>query len=136
MPNSAFSAAAPAGDFVVAMMTLQLKNLDALASAQRAFFDGLGKLAAQQQDMLTASLRQAAASPAALLDPDPRAVIAKPFDAMKSALLDGTAQANLLSQVSAMSNAGVADILQQRALAALDEMKGALIAAMPRAPRV
>lgn len=127
--------AVPAGAVVSAIMAIQMKNLDALAAAQKAVMEGMGTLAKQQQDMLAASLKEVTATPASLIEADPRAAVAKPFDVMKNALLDGTAKANLLSQLAAQSNAAVAEILQTRAIAALEEMKAALLQAMPPAAK-
>src|SRR3954447_25637837 len=125
----------PAGTVVSALVSIQMKNLDALAAAQKAAMDGLGSLAKQQQDMLSAKLKDATSLPATLIGSDPRAAIAKPFDAVKSAILDGTAQANLLSELAAQSGANVASILQNRLVASLDELKAALLGAARAAPR-
>ncbi|MDO9708423.1 phasin family protein [Paracraurococcus lichenis] len=127
--------ALPTGSVVSALMQIQMKNLDAMATAQKAVLEGMGTLARQQQDMLAASLKEFTASPPSLLGSDPRAAVAKPFDAMRSALLDGTARGNLITQIAAQSNATVAGILQDRMLAALEETKAALLAALPAAAK-
>lgn len=124
--------AIPAGAMVSALMAIQVKNLEALAAAQKAAMEGLGTLAKQQQAMLTAQFQGATDLPTSLtLDGDPRTAVAKPFDAMKSAILDGQAQSNLLNELAAQAGAGVASILQTRFLASLDEMKAALLLAVP-----
>ena len=66
------------------------------------------KLPKQQQEMLSAKLTDAASPSATLIVSDPRAAIATPFDSVKSAILNGTAQANLLSELAAQSGANVA----------------------------
>ena len=122
----------PAGTIVSALMSIQLKNLDALAAAQKAAMEGMGSLAKQQQDILGARLTEATALPTTLLDSaDPRAALAKPFDAMKGAILDGSAKGNLLGEIATRSSAQVAGILQDRLLAALDETKAALLQTVP-----
>ena len=121
----------PAGTVLSALASIQMKNLDALVAAQKAAMDGLGSLAKQQQDMLSAKLKDAASLPAPLIGSDPRAAIAKPFDSVKSAILNGTAQANLLSELAAQSGANVASILQNRLIASLDEVKAALLDVVP-----
>ncbi len=122
--------AIPAGAMFSALMAIQVKNLEALAAAQKAAMEGMSTLAKQQQAMLTAQLQGAASLPATLsMDTDPRDAVAKPFDSIKSAILDGQAQSNLLNELAAQAGAGVASILQNRFLASLDEMKAALLLA-------
>ncbi|MCB4824452.1 phasin family protein [Roseicella aerolata] len=121
----------PAGTVVSALMAIQMKNLDALVAVQKMAMEGLGALARQQQEMLAARLTQAAALPDTLTEADPRIVLARPFDAVKTAILDGTAQANLLGELAARSGAEVAGLLQERFLSALDEAKAALLQAVP-----
>jgi hypothetical protein len=124
--------ALPAGAMFSALMAIQVRNLEALAAAQKAAMEGMGTLAKQQQAMLTAKLQGATSLPATLpLDSDPRAAVAMPFDTMKRAILDGQAQSNLLNELAAQAGAGVAGILQTRFLASLDEMKAALLLAVP-----
>jgi len=124
--------AIPAGAMFSALMAIQVKNLEALAAAQQAAMEGMGTLARQQQAMLTAKLQGSAGVPATLsMDSDPRAAIAKPFDAIKSAILENQAQSNLLTELAAQAGAGVAGILQTRFLASLDEMKAALLLDVP-----
>ena len=124
--------AIPVGAMFSALMAIQVKNLEALAAAQKAAMEGMGTLAKQQQAMLAARFQDAASLPAALtLDTDPRAAVAKPFDSIKSAILDGQAQSNLLNELAAQAAGGVVSILQNRFLASLDETKAALLLAVP-----
>ncbi|MFZ4410230.1 MAG: TIGR01841 family phasin [Paracraurococcus sp.] len=124
--------ALPNGAMFSALMAIQVKNLEALAAAQRAAIEGMGTLAKQQQAMLTAKLQGSAGLPSTLsVGTDPQEAIARPFDAMKSAILDNQAQSNLLNELAAQAGAGVANILQARFLASLDEMKAALLLAVP-----
>ncbi len=124
--------AIPAGAVFAALIAIQARNLEALAAAQKAAMQGMSTLAKQQQAMLAARFQDAASLPAALtLDTDPRAAVAKPFDSIKSAILDGQAQSNLMNELAGQAGAGVASILQNRFLASLDEMKAALLLALP-----
>ena len=124
--------AIPVGAMFSALMAIQVKNLEALAAAQKAAMEGMGTLAKQQQAMLTAKFQGAASLPATLaMDGDPRAAVAKPFDSIKSAILDGQAQSNLLNELVAQAAGGVLSILQNRFLASLDEMKAVLLLALP-----
>jgi len=114
------------------VLGIQGRNLDALAKAQRAFVEGFGALAERQSDMAWAAVRGAQA----LLAPMPfgtglRAGVERRIDALKAALLDGTAGSNLLAETAARANAEVACILQGRTLAALDEFKAVLVAGLP-----
>ena len=129
-------AANPAGAVFSAVMAIQMKNLEALAAVQEAAMQGMGTLAKQQQAMLTAQLQGTTSLPATLsMDMDPRKAVAKPFDSIKSAILDGQAQSNLLNELVAQAAGGVVSILQNRFLASLDEMKAALLLALPAKPK-
>ena len=124
--------AIPAGAVFSALMAIQTKNLEALAAVQKAALEGMSTLAKQQQVMLTAQLQGTASLPATLsMDTDPRKAVAKPFDSIKSAILDGQAQSNLLNELVAQAAGGVISILQNRFLASLDEMKAVLLLALP-----
>ena len=114
---------------------IQLRNLDAFAAAQKAALQSIGTLAKQQQETMTASFRAAAALPALLFEGDARDRVAKPIDAVKAAMLDSTANSNVMSELAARSSATVATILQDRTLAALDELKATLLQALPPAPK-
>jgi hypothetical protein len=52
---------------------------------------------------------------------------------VKAAILENTANSGALGEIVATMGAGVATILQDRMLASLDELKAALVAAMPKA---
>ena len=124
--------AIPAGAVFSAVMAIQMKNLEALAAVQKAALQGMSTLVKQQQVMLTAQLQGTASLPATLsMDTDPREAVAKPFDSIKSAILDGQAQSNLLNELVAQAAGGVISILQNRFLASLDEMKAVLLLALP-----
>ena len=125
-------AAIPAGAVFSAVMTIQMKNFEALAAVQKVAMQGMSTLAKQQQVMLTAQLQGTASLPATLsMDTDPREAAAKPFDSIKRAIIDGQAQSNLLNELVAQAAGGVVSILQNRFLASLDETKAALLLALP-----
>jgi hypothetical protein len=124
--------AIPAGAMFTALMAIHMKNLEALAAAQKVAMEGMGTLAKQQQAMLTANFQGTTGLPVNLpMDSDPRVAVARPFDTLKRAILDGQAQSNLLNELAAQAGASVASILQTRFLASLDETKAALLLAVP-----
>ena len=113
------------------LLGIQTRNLQALVKAQRSLIEGFGGLAARQVDAAGAAGRGLLA----LLQPMPsggdlRPDVERRIDALKAALLEGTASSNSLTEIAARANAEVACILQQRTLAALDELKAALVGAL------
>jgi hypothetical protein len=123
------------GTLASAMMRIQMRNCEAMAAATKASTESLGALARRQSEIMEATLRSAMAQASGTATADPATRIAVPFDTMKTMLLEGTAHANMLSQMAAQSSATVAGILQDRLLAALDETKAALLQAMPASSR-
>ena len=105
------------------LMRLQLGNLNALAEAQRSALEGLAALGRQPPRLPTLAMP---------ISGDPRSAIAAPIEALKAAMLDGTAQANAMLEITARANAEAAGILQERAIAALDEWKALLLGATGR----
>jgi hypothetical protein len=122
IPNGAVIAAA--------LMAIQMRNLDAMVAAQKAALEGFGAFAKQQQETIGSTLRSATGT-STTVDADPRTVIVRPIDALKRAMIDNSANSNVLSELAARSSANVADILQKRMMAALDELRAALLEAMP-----
>jgi hypothetical protein len=53
------------------------------------------------------------------------------IETIKTTILENQANANILSEMAARSSAEVANILQSRMMAALDEFKAALDQAIP-----
>jgi len=111
------------GALLSGLMRLQLGNLNALAEAQRSALEGLAALGRQPPRLPTLAMP---------ISGDPRSAIAAPIEALKAAMLDGTAQANAMLEITARANAEAAGILQERAIAALDEWKALLLAATNR----
>jgi hypothetical protein len=127
--------ALPFSGAIAALMAIQMRNLDAFAAAQKAAMASISALAKQQSQILTTSLRGAAATPATLFEGDARDRVTKPIDAVKAAMLESTANSNVMSELAARSSATIATILQDRTLAALDELKAALLQAVPATPK-
>jgi hypothetical protein len=113
------------------LLGIQARNLQALAQAQRSLLEGLDGLAARQVEVVGTAGRGSLA----FLSPIPfggdlRPDVERRIDALKAALLDGTAGSNSLTETAARAGAEVACLLQQRTLAALDELKAALVGAL------
>jgi hypothetical protein len=108
------------GAFLSGLVRLQLGNLNALAEAQRSAMEGLAALGRQPPRQPTLAMP---------LTADPRSIVEAPIEALKAAMLDGTAQANAMLEITARANAEAAAILQDRAIAALDEWKALLLGA-------
>lgn len=62
---------------------------------------------------------------------DIRAVVGHQIEAFKTTILENQTNSNILSEMAARSSAEVANILQSRMMAALDEFKAALDHAIP-----
>lgn len=111
-------------------LAIQGRNLTALAEAQRALVEGFGAVAERQVEAAGAAVRNALAFlSAAPPGVGSRAGVERGVDALKAALLERTARSNLVVETAARASAEVAGILQERALAALDEFKAALVGA-------
>jgi hypothetical protein len=83
--------------------------------------------------MLEGTLRRSLGSqPFALASgSDVRAVFAGQIESIKTAIKDVQSNSNVLSELAARSSGDVANTLQSRMMAALDEFKAALEHAMP-----
>jgi phasin family protein len=90
-------------------------------------------LAKHQAEMLERTLRRSfGAQPAALASgSDIRATIADQIEALKTAIKESQSNSNVLSELAARSSGDVANTLQTRMMAALDEFKAALEHAIP-----
>ncbi|GGC41087.1 hypothetical protein GCM10011504_19440 [Siccirubricoccus deserti] len=116
MPGPVFDA----GAFLGGLLRLQLGNLNALAEAQRSAIEGLTALGRQPPRLPDLAMP---------ISSDPRSIVTAPVESLKAAILEGTAQANAMLEITARANAEATGILQERALAALDEWKALLLAA-------
>lgn len=118
--------------YVSGLVGMQMRNMDAVATAQQKLLEGLGMLAKQQSQFMESSLRRAfdtnqAASPPA----DVRGLIGTRIDDLKSSILEAQARSNAVSEIMMRSLGEVAETLQTRMLAALDEFKALLVADVP-----
>ena len=117
----------PAG-YVSGLLGMQMRNMEALSTAQQKFLEGVGMLAKEQSQFMESSLRRAfgttqAASPPA----DVRGLIGTRIDDLKSSILEAQAGSNAVSEIMMRSLGDVAATLQTRMLAALDEFKALLV---------
>ena len=110
------------------VLAIQLRNLEALSLAQQKAIEGLGVLLHHQAEMAGDSLRRALDAQALAAPPpaDVGAAFLSQITAFRTSIVEGQANSNILSEIAARSGAEVANILQARTLAALDEIRAAL----------
>jgi hypothetical protein len=119
-------------DFVA----IELRNIEAMGLAQQKMLEGWGVLAQRQAEMTQEALRRsfdpqiAKANSASSL---PAAMIGQ-IEQLKAAILEGQANSNILSELAARSSGEVANVLQSRMIAALDEFRAALEQVVPKQP--
>jgi len=117
--------------FLTELIGIQMRNMEAIRQAQQKMLEGIGGLAKRQTDIIEGTLRRSVSEPAAVMSPDIRAVVSHQIEALKTTILENQANSNILSEMAARSGAEVANILQSRMMAALDEFKTALDHAIP-----
>src|SRR5215472_16782844 len=117
--------------FLTELIGIQMRNMEAIRQAQQKMLEGIGGLAKRQTDIIDGTLRRSVSEPAAVMSPDIRAVVSHQIEALKTTILENQANSNILSEMAARSGAEVANILQSRMMAALDEFKTALDHAIP-----
>ena len=116
------------------LLGIQMRNIEAMQLAQQQMMEGMGVLAKHQAEMIEGTLRRSfEAQPSAPAGSDIRAVIGSRIDSLKTTIKECQANANVLSELAARSGGEVANTLQSRMMAALDEFKGALEHAVPEA---
>src|SRR4051794_36896125 len=97
IPNA--TSAIPNGAMIAAaLMAIQMRNLDAMAAAQKTALEGFAAFARQHQEILGSTLRSATGT-STTVDTDPRAIIVRPIDALKTAMVDNSANSNVLSEL-------------------------------------
>ena len=110
------------------VVAIELRNIEAIGLAQQKMLEGCGLLAQHQAEMTQGTLRQsfdlqaARTSSASNLS----AAMVEQIESLKSRILEGQANSNILTELAARSSGEVASILQSRMIAALDELKAAL----------
>jgi hypothetical protein len=119
--------------YVSELLAIQTRNMEAMREAQHMILEGLGDLAKRQAEMLEGTLRRSfgAQPPALASGSDIRATIAGQIESLKTAIRETQANSNILLEVAARRNGEVANTLQSRMMAALDEFKAALEHAVP-----
>jgi phasin family protein len=118
--------------FLTDLIGIQMRNMEAIRQAQQKMFEGIGVLAKRQTEIMGGTLRRSVSEPsAAATSPDIRSVVGHQIESFKTTILENQANSNILSEMAARSSAEVANILQSRMMAALDEFKAALDHAIP-----
>jgi hypothetical protein len=112
------------------LLAIELRNIEALGLAQQKILEGIGMLAQRQAEIVDGTVRRsfdakASANGSAI------AVAINQIGSLKTAMQEGQANSNILSELAARNGGEVANILQSRTMAALDELKAALEKAVP-----
>jgi hypothetical protein len=117
--------------FLTDLIGIQMRNIEAIQEAQQKMLEGIGGLAKRQTEIIEGTLRHSVSEPAAVTSPDIRGAVSHQIETIKITILENQTNANILSEMAARSSAEVANILQSRMMAALDEFKAALDQAIP-----
>jgi hypothetical protein len=117
--------------FLTDLIAIQMRNMEAIRQAQQKMLEGMGVLAKRQTEIVEGTLRRSVSEPAAATAPDIRTAVGNQIDSLKTTILENQTNSNILSEMAARSGAEVAEILQLRMMAALDEFKAALDHAIP-----
>jgi hypothetical protein len=115
------------------LLAIEMRNLEAIGLAQQKMLEGMGVLARHQAEMAEGTLRRAFGAQANLPTSAsglPSVVIGQ-ITTLKTTMQESQANSNVLSELAARSSGDVANILQSRMFAALDEFKAALEQAIP-----
>ena len=106
------------------VVAIELRNIEAMGLAQQKLLEGWGQFAQHQAEMTQGTLRRS-------FDPQPAgslsasslpAALVEQIDSLKSRILEGQANSNILTELAARSSGEVAGILQSRMIAALDAL--------------
>jgi hypothetical protein len=117
--------------FLTDLIGIQMRNMEAIRQAQQKMLEGMGVFAKRQTEIIEGTLRRSVSEPSAVTAPDIRSVVGHQIESLKTTILENQANSNILSEMAARSGAEVANILQSRMMAALDEFKAALDHATP-----
>jgi hypothetical protein len=117
--------------FLTDLIGIQMRNMEAIRQAQQKMLEGMGVFAKRQTEIIEGTLRRSVSEPSAVTSPDIRSVVGHQIESLKTTILENQANSNILSEMAARSGAEVANILQSRMMAALDELKAALDHAIP-----
>lgn len=109
-------------------LAIELRNMEAIGLAQQKMLEGAGVLAQRQAEIAEGTFRRAfgtqpfVPTTASAI----HAAVIGQIDLFKTTMMEGQANSNILSELAARSGGDVANILQSRMMAALDEVKAAL----------
>jgi hypothetical protein len=118
------------------LLAIELRNMEAIGLAQQKMLEGMGVLAQHQAGMAEGTLRRSfGAQPSVPTSASGlHAAVIGQITSLKTTMQESQANSNVLSELAARSSGDVANILQSRMFAALDEFKAALEQAIPEAP--
>ena len=107
--------------------------MEAIGLAQQKMLEGMGVLARHQAEMAEGTLRRSfGVQPSVPTSASGlHAAVIGQITSLKTAMVESQANSNILSELAARSSGEVANILQSRMMAALDEFKTALEQAIP-----
>jgi len=117
--------------FLTDLIGIQMRNMEAIREAQQKMLEGIGVLAKRQSEIIEGTLRRSVSEPSPATPVDIRAVVSHQIESLKTTILENQTNSNILSEMAARNSAEVANILQSRMMAALDEFKTALDHAIP-----
>jgi len=115
------------------LVAIELRNIEAIGLAQQKMLEGMGVLARHQAEMAEETLRRSFGAQASTPTPGSgiQSAVIGQITSLKTTMLESQAKSNVLSELAARSSGEVANILQSRMIAALDEYKAALEQAIP-----
>jgi hypothetical protein len=115
------------------LLAIEMRNMEAIGLAQQKMLEGMGMLAKRQAEIAEGTLRRSfGAQPSVPSSASGvQAAVIGQITSLKTAIVEGQANSNILSELAARSGGEVANILQSRMMAALDEFKAALEQAIP-----
>jgi hypothetical protein len=123
--------------YLMDVLAIELRNLEALGLAQQKMIEGMGALLQHQTEMAGETLRRALDAKAMATTPPSGigAALVAQITALKTSILESQANSNILSELAARSSGEVANILHTRMLASLDEFKAALEPVVSEPPK-
>lgn len=117
--------------FLSDLVGIQMRNMEAVRQAQQKMLEGIGVLAKRQTEIMEGTLRRSVSEPSAMGSSDIRGIVGQQIESLKTTIQENQTNSNILSEMAARNSAEVADILQKRMMAALDEFKAALEHVIP-----
>jgi hypothetical protein len=123
--------------YLMDVLAIELRNLEALGLAQQKMIEGAGALLQHQTEMAGEALRRVLDAKALVATPPPGrgTALLSQITALKTSILEGQANSSILSELAARSSGEIANIVLARMLAALDELKAALEPVVGEPPR-